>query len=51
MVDFRLQLRLLLFQLCQLVGVGLDFGFDGFRLLQLGGVFFRLTHQHADLFA
>ena len=51
LVDFRLQLRLPGLQLRQPLGVGFHLRLDGLGLLQLGRVLFRLTHEHAHLFA
>ena len=45
------QLGLLLLQLGQPVGVGLDLGLGSLGLLQLGGVLLGLAHQHAHLLA
>jgi len=47
--EFRLVLRLELFQLGQTCGLARDLGLDVLGLLQLGGVLLRLSHQHADL--
>ncbi len=47
--DLRRQLVLQLFQLRQTVGVGLHLGLGLLRLRQLGGVLFRLPHQHTHL--
>ncbi len=51
LVDLRLQVRLLLLQLRQPGGVGLDLLLGGLRLLELGRVLLGLTHQHAHLLA
>ena len=50
LVDFCLELLLLLFKLGQTRGLRSDLRLDGLGLFELGRVLFRLAHEHADLF-
>ena len=47
--DLLAYLLLQRFKLRQTLGVFLHLDLDLFRFLQLGGIFFALTHQHTDL--
>ena len=49
LVDLRLKLGLLLLQLGEPRGLRGDLRLDGLGLGELGRVFFRLSHEHADL--
>ena len=50
LVNFRLELFLLLFELGQTRRLRGDLRLDGLGLLKFGWVLFRLAHEHADLF-
>ena len=50
LVDLGLERFLLLLELGQTCGLRRDLCLDGLGLFELGGIFFRLPHEHADFF-